>query len=97
MTNSISARVRDVDGETLFDGNPRGICGAAIRDASIEQVALFRQVLSETRQKLDLIGVGGIFDVDDVKSYLRAGATSVGIATAAMLAPDIALDIRKHW
>lgn len=94
MTNSIAARVRGQSGEHLFDSQPRGICGAAIRDASIAQVEMFRKICDD---QLDLIGVGGIFNKNDVESYLQAGADSVGIATAAMLNPEVGREIRQQW
>ena len=35
MTNSVAAVVSGDDGQTYFDGQPRGICGEATRQASI--------------------------------------------------------------
>ncbi|MCA9062480.1 MAG: hypothetical protein KDA96_05460 [Planctomycetaceae bacterium] len=44
----------------------------------------------------DLIGVGGIVTAEHVCQYLRAGASSVAIATAAMIDPRIAIQIREQ-
>lgn len=96
MTNSIAARVRKPNGELLFAGQPRGICGGAIRSESISQVRMFDHLLRELSIRLDLIGVGGISEASHVESYLQAGASAVGIATAAMLKPGIALEIRRQ-
>ena len=97
MTNSIAATVVDQRGERLFDGQKRGICGGAIRDASLAQTRLFGQRLPNAGEPLQLIGVGGVFTAAHVRAYLDAGATAVHVATAAMTHPDVALAIRDAW
>ncbi|MGB4739961.1 MAG: hypothetical protein WBH50_17325 [Fuerstiella sp.] len=102
MTNSIAARVADESGTLLFDGQPRGICGSATLDAGVDQIQLFRKALLKSEgaesqgasQHLHLIGVGGISTADHVTRYLNAGADSIAIATAAMINPGLALNIR---
>jgi dihydroorotate dehydrogenase len=42
-----------------------------------------------------LVGVGGIFNAEDVRKRLIAGAHHVQIATAAMLDPEIGISIRS--
>jgi dihydroorotate dehydrogenase (NAD+) catalytic subunit len=95
MTNCIAATVADADGRPLFDGEPRGIGGTAILDASIAQVERFRDVVATEALPLRLIGVGGAGSAADVLRYLRAGAHAVQIATAAMLEPRAGLAIRR--
>jgi len=97
MTNSIAATVIGTDGQQLFDGQPRGICGSAIRDASVRQVEHAANYVAENNLKLEIIGVGGISTVDHVKQYLDAGASTVQLATAVMTTPDIGLRIREQW
>lgn len=97
LTNSIAATVVDAQGRTLFDGQRRGICGAAIREASIALVARLREATARRAAKLWLIGVGGAFSSADVRAYLHAGAHAVHLATAPMMRPDVALDIRRDW
>jgi dihydroorotate dehydrogenase (NAD+) catalytic subunit len=46
MTNSVAAPVVAANGEPLFDGQPRGICGGAILEASIEQTRMVQQVIT---------------------------------------------------
>jgi dihydroorotate dehydrogenase (NAD+) catalytic subunit len=53
MTNSVAAPVVGADGERLFGGQPRGICGAAILDPSIAQTRLVQQLV--TRRRLQLM------------------------------------------
>lgn len=96
MTNAISARVQDATGQLLFAGQSRGICGDAIREASVQQVRMFRQLSETAEYGLDLIGVGGISKAEHVRLYLEAGAGSVGLATAAMQNPDCGLEILQQ-
>lgn len=102
MTNSVAAPVRAADGTLLFDGAPRGICGAAILEASLAQTRMVRQVvtqryLREAVKPAALVGVGGAFSAEDVRRYLVAGAASVHLATAVMVEPGVALAIRAGW
>ena len=96
MTNSVAARVHRPDGSFLFEGERRGICGEATREASLAQTALFAKLIREGGWKTRLIGVGGISTADQVRAYLAAGAEAVQIATAAMVDPAIGLRIREE-
>ena len=98
MTNSVAVTVLDAStGKLLFDGERRGICGQATRQASLNQVRLFHEICERMGLSLKLIGVGGASTADDVKAYLAAGAHHVQLATAAMLNPAVALQIRRDW
>lgn len=97
MTNSIATTVKDGAGKLMFDGQKRGICGAAIREASIAQVGLMRRIVDEKKLALELIGVGGAASAAHVAQYLAAGARAVHTATAAMTNPALALEIRRQW
>jgi dihydroorotate dehydrogenase len=97
MTNSIATAVIQPDGNRRFDGQVRGICGRAILDASTNQVAMFQQLLSASESELVLIGVGGAGSATSVRGYLDAGAHAVHLATAAMLNPRVALEIKRDW
>lgn len=95
MTNSIATTVRDASGQPLFDGQPRGICGAATREASLRQTALFARLVSQRGADLRLIGVGGISTAAHVRAYLEAGAEAVHLASAVMVDPAVGLKIRR--
>ncbi len=104
MTNSVAATVREGDGTLLFDGQRRGICGAAIREASLAQVKMLAGIISrrsedvsrsEDRATTKLIGVGGAGTAEHVRAYLNAGAEAVHLATAAMEDPSIGQVIRR--
>ncbi len=94
-TNSIPAKVTNSSGEFLFDGQQRGICGAATRDASIDQVRRCREIIESNNLELDVIGVGGIQSANDVQRYLAAGASSVQLATSARIEPLVGIKIRE--
>ena len=95
MTNSIAAKVGNPAGDLLFDGEKRGICGSAIRDASIAQIRRFSAAIEAAGEDVKLIGVGGIASAADVAEYLRAGAHACHLATSAMVEPEVGLTIRK--
>lgn len=94
MTNSVATTVTE-SGKRLFDGQSRGICGDAIRNASIQQVRMVNALLRERDLDVELIGVGGASKAEFVKKYLDAGAHAVHIATAAMVDPLVAVKIRE--
>ncbi len=95
MTNSVATLVRD--GRSLaFDGQRRGICGEAIRNASIQQTRMFADLIRQRNLALQVIGVGGIQGADDVRAYLAAGANACHIATAAMVEPSLAVTIKQE-
>jgi dihydroorotate dehydrogenase len=96
MTNSISTTVM-VAGSPAFDGQRRGICGAATREASLEQIAVFSALIRQSNSKLQLIACGGAATAEHVQHYLKGGASAVHIATAAMIAPSTALQIRRDF
>lgn len=96
MTNSVATQVRDDGGQLLFDGQKRGICGAATREASLRQLKLFVEIAGGQELNTRMIGVGGVSEADHVSEYLAAGAEAVHIATAAMVNPEIALRIRAE-
>jgi dihydroorotate dehydrogenase (NAD+) catalytic subunit len=97
MTNSIACTVVNDEGSLLFDGERRGICGAATLDASIGQTRMVARIIKDRQLDLQLIGVGGADSLDDVQAYLAAGAHSVHIATAAMVDPGLGIEIRRQW
>lgn len=95
MTNSVATQVRR--GKSfLFEGQRRGICGTAIRDASIQQTRMLTDLIRQNRFQVQVIGVGGIENARDVTSYLAAGANACQIATAAMVNPRVALEIKQE-
>jgi dihydroorotate dehydrogenase len=95
MTNSVAATVVDHEGRRLFDGQKRGICGAATFEPSREQVRMAHEVIRWRDWRIELIGVGGASTAEHVRRYLEAGASAVHLATAAMVDPEVGLKIRQ--
>lgn len=96
MTNSVAATVVDPTGRRMFGGQKRGICGAATWEPSLAQVRMGREVNLRHGLGLELIGVGGAFKAEHVRGYLKAGAQAVHLATAAMVNPAVAVEIRRE-
>jgi dihydroorotate dehydrogenase len=96
MVNCIAATVVDENQSPLFNGERRGIGGRAIRNAVLDQVRLFSQVIRRNSLKLKLVGVGGIETAADVRAHLDAGSHAVQLATAAMLDPLVGIKIREQ-
>jgi dihydroorotate dehydrogenase len=94
MTNSVATTVRGGDGVLMFDGAKRGICGRAIREASLAQVERFARVRDRQGGSFSIVGCGGIGTAAVVRRFLAAGADAVHLATAAMVDPGVALAIR---
>lgn len=97
MTNSVAALVQDADGELMFNGQKRGICGEATFEASLAQVELFSRLIAKRKDNIKVVGVGGAANAKHVRDYLKSGAESVHIATAAMVDPLVGLKIRREW
>lgn len=95
MVNCVSATVIDESQQLLFDGQRRGIAGAAIRNAALNQIRLFAEVVRQESVPVRLVGVGGISNASHVVEFLEAGCHSVQLATAAMMEPAVGLEIRR--
>ena len=93
MVNCVSATVVDAEAQPMFDGQKRGIAGEAIREAALDQIRLFSQVIRGRELALQLVGVGGISSAADVRQHLDAGSHAVQLATTAMLDPQVGLKI----
>ncbi len=61
-----------------------GLSGRAIRPVGLRAVYEIAQAVS-----VPIVGIGGVVDLDDVLDYLAAGASAVGLATAALADPSL--------
>ena len=93
MTNCIAATVELPNGTKMFAGQPRGIGGESIRDASVAQVRRFAEIARQRGHATKFIGVGGISSAAHVEQYLAAGAETVQLATSPMINPLVAIEI----
>lgn len=96
MTNSVATKVLGDDDSFWFDGQHRGICGDAIRQASMQQTKAFAEIIRQRALPVQLIGVGGIETAKHVGEYLAAGAHACHLATAVMKDPAVGLTIRSQ-
>lgn len=98
--NTISAEVRDKDGNQALPGEGRlrsGVCGHSIKWAGIDMVKRIHNHRITNDMKFSIIGVGGVMDVSDYNEYIEAGADMVMSATGAMWNPHLAIDIKKTF
>jgi dihydroorotate dehydrogenase (NAD+) catalytic subunit len=78
--------------------NPRlgygsgGVSGPALLPVGVLATRRVRE-----RTGLPVIGVGGVRRYDDVRQYLEAGATLVGVGTAALADPRIPERLAEQW
>ena len=96
MVNGVSAKVRQPNGDLLFEGQCRGIAGEAIRETALEQLSLFDGLIREFGFDVRLVGGGGLGQATDVRACLDRGCEAVQFATAAMLNPGLGLAIRRE-
>lgn len=71
-------------GRALLGTAYGGLSGPALKPVGLRVVYEIAQVV-----KVPVIGMGGVASLDDVLDYLAAGATAVGLATAALADPTL--------
>lgn len=85
----------DVDSKELefsLGGITGGISGSPLKPVAQSVVAKIRHEMSE----VPIIGVGGVFNLNDVLEYLYLGANAVGIGTATLFNPRTVWNIQKE-
>lgn len=95
--NTLPAPVVDENGNQALPGDGRlssGICGASIKWAGLDMVKRLDGLRKKNGWSYEIIGVGGVMDVDDFHKYREAGADVVQSATAAMWNTDLAKQIK---
>ncbi|MDE1162996.1 MAG: hypothetical protein PW792_13775 [Acidobacteriaceae bacterium] len=94
--NTISAEVRDREGNQALPGEGRlmsGVCGRSIRWAGVAMVKKLARLREELGLSYEICGVGGVSSAADYAEYRAAGADAVMSATAAMWNPALAQEI----
>jgi dihydroorotate dehydrogenase (NAD+) catalytic subunit len=96
VVNTLPGELFDSEGATRLGNGFGGVSGPALLPIGI--LAVSRVV--ERTAGLPVIGVGGVRSADDVRQYLRAGASLVAIGTAALADPRlperIVSDLENH-
>ena len=82
LINTLPGRVLHRDGRPILGAEQGGVSGPALRAVGVQAVAAVRKVVD-----IPLLGVGGIFTVEDARQYLDAGATLVQMGTASFARP----------
>jgi dihydroorotate dehydrogenase (NAD+) catalytic subunit len=96
--NTLVAQVVDENGKQLLPGSGRlqsGACGAGIKWAGLDIVKRLAAIRNQQNLKYEIIGIGGVMDVDDFNNYRKAGADVVQSVTAAMWNPNLAAEIKR--
>ncbi len=70
-------------GKPYFANKVAGLSGPAIKPIALRMVY---QIVEKV--DIPVIGIGGIFTVDDALEFLMAGATAIQIGTATLINPD---------
>ena len=83
--NTMPGLLYGENGHTRLGQGNGGISGPALLPAGLLAVARIR----ERADGLPIIGSGGVRSADDVRQYLRAGASLVAVGTAALADPGL--------
>ena len=73
----------------------RGIAGKAIAPAVKQQFHAFAEARKRQQASVSLLPVGGIDQAEEVTWFLDRGAEAIQVATAPMLNPHWAMEIRQ--
>lgn len=93
--NAISQPVLAEDGSEILPGRKAsGIAGWADRELALEHIKWADQIRKEEGLKYQILGGGGIVNIDDVDLYLKSGADMVQVATIALADPLFAYKYR---
>lgn len=75
-------------GTPILANRSGGLSGAAIKPVAIRMIYEVSQEVN-----IPIIGMGGIYDVDDVLEFMMAGASAVAIGTANFIDPYVCPNI----
>lgn len=96
--NSVAMKVQTESGEPALspDRPTSGVCGSPIRELALQFVRDARQIITEEKLDLALIGVGGVTEPQHFNDLLAAGADVVMSATGMMWNPQLAHDFHTQ-
>lgn len=97
LINAVSMEVLGKDGNQIVGAGRRaGTFGSIIRPLALEEIEWAAQIRVKEGLPYGIIGGGGITSVEDVDTYLSAGADVVFIAGYAFHRPEFAYDYRLY-
>ena len=85
VVNTMPGRLLDRSGHTKLGAGRGGVSGPALFPVGLQATA----VVLESTDGLPVIGVGGVRSADDLRQYLRVGASLVQVGTAALADPRL--------
>ena len=85
VVNTLPGRLLDRSGQTRLGAGRGGVSGPALLPVGLQATA----AVLESTEGLPVIGIGGVRSADDVRQYLRVGATLVQVGTAGMADPRL--------
>jgi dihydroorotate dehydrogenase (NAD+) catalytic subunit len=86
VVNTLPGLLHDRSGTARLGQGPGGVSGPALLPIGVLAAA---RVVERTGGAVPVIGVGGVRSADDVREYLRVGASLVAIGTAALADPRL--------
>lgn len=98
VINTIPAAVVDESGNQALPGEGRlmsGICGSSIKWAGLDMVHRLDNLRKNKGYTYEIIGVGGVMNVQDFKEYREAGSDIVQSCTGSMWNPGLASEIKQ--
>jgi dihydroorotate dehydrogenase len=96
--NTLPAEIVNERGEQALPGEGRlrsGVCGRSIRWAGLEMTERLASLRAEMGLSFAIVGVGGLSDAADFRTYRERGADAAMTATAAMWNPRLALEMKE--
>lgn len=86
--NALAVPVLAEDGSEILPGRKTsGVCGKIMKDIALEEIKWADEIRKEEGLKYQILGGGGIVEVEDVDQFLRSGADIVQVATIALADP----------
>lgn len=96
LVNGVQRRVHYPDGSAAFTQSEwAGILGRAIHTEGVRLVESAAAIVAQRKLDLVVAGVGGVFNVQDARDYLNAGAAAIFAGGAPMAKPHMAIEIKK--
>lgn len=93
--NTVGMTVLAKDGSDILPGRRvSGVAGRADQVLALEHIKWAAEIRKEEELKYEILGGGGIVEVEDVDRYLQAGADMVQVAAIALADPLFAYKYR---
>lgn len=95
--NTVGMTVVAKDGKDILPGRRvSGVAGRADQHLALEAIKWADEIRKAEGLKYEILGGGGIVEVEDVDRYLNAGADMVQVAAIALANPLFAYKYRLH-